>query len=123
MARRILTDFGQARQITEPLPATQRRRRTWVALLLALSQTTPAASEALALSEPKGSTLTSDRSVIASGGGTSTGGVFVISGTIGQADVDPLQPSTGGDFAITGGFWPTLAPTTDLMFSNGFEGP
>lgn len=63
------------------------------------------------------------RDVIASGSGTSSGGDFSISGTIGQADVDPLQPSTGGDFAITGGFWPTLAPRTDLMFSNGFESP
>jgi hypothetical protein len=82
-----------------------------------------AAVDLSALSDPKGNALSSGRAVIAAGGGTSVGGNFSIDGTIGQADVDPLQPSTGGDFAVTGGFWPTLAPTEDLMFSDGFEGP
>ena len=41
------------------------------------------------------------------GGGTSTGGVYSVSGTIGQADAG--GPMTGGDFAITGGFWSLLA--------------
>ncbi len=36
------------------------------------------------------------------GGGTSTGGDFVLSGTIGQPDAGAL---TGGDFALVGGFW------------------
>ena len=39
---------------------------------------------------------------IASGGGTSSGGSFVISGTIGQADAGL---SAGGAFAVEGGFW------------------
>ncbi len=39
---------------------------------------------------------------IASGGGTSAGGSFVISGTIGQADAGL---SAGGAFAVEGGFW------------------
>ncbi len=63
------------------------------------------------------------RYVIASGGGSSSGGSFAISGTIGQADADPLQPSTGGTFAITGGFWGTAAAQTDGLFEDGFEGP
>ncbi len=41
-------------------------------------------------------------SVIAGGGGTSTGGVFSVSGTIGQPAVGSLA---GGTFAIQGGFW------------------
>jgi hypothetical protein len=36
------------------------------------------------------------------GGGTSTGGVFSLSGTIGQPDAGHLG---GGDFALDGGFW------------------
>src|SRR4051794_37825949 len=36
------------------------------------------------------------------GGGTSTGGVYSISGTIGQPDAGKL---TGGNYTIDGGFW------------------
>src|SRR5262245_24563155 len=37
------------------------------------------------------------------GGGTSSGGVYSISGTIGQHDAG--GPMTGGNYSITGGFW------------------
>jgi hypothetical protein len=40
---------------------------------------------------------------IAGGGGVSTGGVFRVSGTLGQADAG--EPLTGGPFTVTGGFW------------------
>jgi len=40
------------------------------------------------------------------GGGTSTGGVFSVSGTIGQADVGHLS---GGTFTLDGGFWGIIA--------------
>ena len=36
------------------------------------------------------------------GGGTSTGGVFSLSGTIGQPDAGKLA---GGNYALDGGFW------------------
>lgn len=67
--------------------------------------------------------LTVARHVIASGGGESSGGQFEITGTIGQPDADPLQPSTGGTFAITGGFWPAVGPLPNVIFRNGFEDP
>ena len=38
-----------------------------------------------------------------SGGGTSSGGNFSISGTIGQHDAS--APGTGGNLSLTGGFW------------------
>lgn len=38
------------------------------------------------------------------GGGTSSGGAFEVSGTIGQPDAGPVM--SGGAFQITGGFWP-----------------
>jgi len=38
------------------------------------------------------------------GGGTSTGGAFTLSGTIGQPDAS-VTPMTGGAFTLTGGFW------------------
>ncbi len=37
------------------------------------------------------------------GGGTSSGGVLMLSGTCGQADAGPAM--TGGTFSLTGGFW------------------
>ena len=42
------------------------------------------------------------------GGGTSTGGVYSVSGTIGQPDASS-QPMTGGNFSLTGGFWSLLS--------------
>ena len=45
------------------------------------------------------------------GGGTSTGGVLSVSGTIGQSDANP-QPMTGGNFSLVGGFWSLLAMQT-----------
>src|SRR5882672_4062042 len=46
------------------------------------------------------------------GGGTSTGGVFTVSGTIGQPDAG--GPMTNGLYSVTGGFWvlPIGVPTT-----------
>jgi hypothetical protein len=40
---------------------------------------------------------------IAGGGATSTGGVYQVSGTIGQHDAG--GPMTGGNYSLTGGFW------------------
>lgn len=45
------------------------------------------------------------------GGGTSTGGVFAVSGTLGQPDANP-QPMTGGNFSLVGGFWSLFAVQT-----------
>jgi hypothetical protein len=44
-----------------------------------------------------------DWHTVGSGGGTSTGGVYAVSGTIGQPDAG--GPLTGGNYALTGGFW------------------
>jgi len=44
---------------------------------------------------------------IAGGGGTSTGGVYAVSGTIGQHDAG--GPMTGGNYSLTGGFWSFLS--------------
>jgi hypothetical protein len=44
---------------------------------------------------------------VSGGGGTSTGGVYQVSGTIGQQDAG--GPMTGGGYALTGGFWSIIA--------------
>jgi len=44
------------------------------------------------------------------GGGTSTGGVYSVSGTIGQPDAG--GPMNGGNYSITGGLWALTAVQT-----------
>ncbi len=47
---------------------------------------------------------------VAGGGGVSTGGVYSVSGTIGQHDVG--GPMIGGGYSLTGGFWSLFALQT-----------
>jgi hypothetical protein len=47
---------------------------------------------------------------ISGGGGTSNGGVYSVSGTIGQHDAG--GPMTGGNYSLTGGFWALYAVQT-----------
>jgi len=59
------------------------------------------------------------------GGGTSTGGVYSVSGTIGQPDAG--GPMTNGQYSVTGGFWalPILVQTPGaptLYITNGAPG-
>jgi hypothetical protein len=49
---------------------------------------------------------------IAGGGGTSTGGVYSVSGTIGQPDASPNNAMSGGGYSLTGGFWSLYAVQT-----------
>lgn len=44
---------------------------------------------------------------VADGGGTSTGGVYSVNGTIGQPDAS--GPMTGGNYSLTGGFWSLIS--------------
>ena len=44
---------------------------------------------------------------VAGGGGTSTGGTYSVSGTIGQHDAS--GPMTGGNYSLTGGFWALIS--------------
>jgi hypothetical protein len=47
---------------------------------------------------------------ISGGVGTSTGGTYQVSGTIGQPDAD--GPMTNGQYSLTGGFWALYAVQT-----------
>ena len=46
---------------------------------------------------------------ISGGGGTSTGGVYSVSGTVGQPDAGTMS---GGNYSLTGGFWAAYAVQT-----------
>jgi hypothetical protein len=57
------------------------------------------------------------------GGGSSTGGVYAVSGTIGQPDAGVMS---GGPYSLTGGFWSLLsvvqtpgAPLLSIERTNG----
>jgi hypothetical protein len=53
-----------------------------------------------------GQNYTVDWSTIDGGGGTSTGGVYSVSGTIGQPDAGRMS---GGNYSVDGGFWGIVA--------------
>lgn len=57
-------------------------------------------------------TFTIDWFTVDGGGGTSTGSVYSVSGTIGQPDAG--GPMSGGQYSLIGGFWalPIAVPTT-----------
>lgn len=53
------------------------------------------------------------------GGGSSVGGSFALSGTIGQSDAG--APMTGGDFSLTGGYWAGGATSSDFLCNWDFD--
>jgi hypothetical protein len=79
-----------------------RRLGRWLAILSVL---------ALSFSAARAQNFAIDWHTIDGGGGTSSGGNFSLSGTIGQPDAS-AQPMTGGAFSLTGGFWSLFAVQT-----------
>ncbi len=78
----------------------------------------------LACGEARSQNLAMQRHVIAGGGGSSAGGAFTLSGTVGQPDAS--TPLTGGAFSLSGGYWalPVAvqtpgAPLLSISLSNG----
>jgi hypothetical protein len=70
-----------------------------------------------ALAQSSGGDYTITKSTIDGGGGTSAGGSYSLTGTVGQADAS-LQSLSGGPYQLTGGFW---SKVMDLIFKDGFE--
>ena len=80
-----------------------------------------AGSSAAAFTQAGG--LQVDWSTIDAGGGIAAGGAFELNGTIAQIDAEPLQPASGGNFQLTGGFWVVAnLAASDALFKDGFEG-
>lgn len=79
------------------------------------------AAATLAVAQSGGS-FAVPRSVVAAGGGASSGGAFELRGTAGQAEANSL-PASGGAFEVRGGFWHpgAIAPPPDELFADGFE--
>jgi len=63
--------------------------------------------QAFAFSLAQAQNFSLDWSTIDGGGGTSTGGVYYVTGTIGQPDASNAM--SGGNYSLTGGFWSIIA--------------
>lgn len=80
-----------------------------------------AGCSALAWADSTGAgTLDLSWHTIDGGGGTSTGGTFSISGTIGQCDAG--MALTGGSFGLVGGFWAAPAVLSAPPCPADFDG-
>jgi hypothetical protein len=64
----------------------------------------------LAIYSLKAQSYSVDWYKVSGGGGTSTGGVYSVSGTIGQPDASTAM--SGGQYSVTGGFWSLYAVQT-----------
>ena len=62
---------------------------------------------ALAVLSARAQSYSVDWYKIAGGGGTSTGGLYSVSGTIGQPDASGAM--SGGNYSVTGGFWSLIS--------------
>ncbi len=60
-----------------------------------------------------------EKSTIDTGGQTSAGGDFQVTGTIGQPEAG-IEPASGAEFQVHGGFWPRV--DDDFLFIDGYEG-
>jgi hypothetical protein len=90
------------RRLTSPWRNAQRsisRALTSAATLLALGI-------ALTAVDARAQGFALDWFTVDGGGGTSTGGVYAVSGTLGQPDAGKL---TGGPFTLEGSFWGVVA--------------
>jgi hypothetical protein len=95
-----LKTAGQERRRRCALPAHSKTWRTFAAALCFV-----------AVIPIHAQNFTIDWFTIDGGGGTSTGGVYSLNGTIGQPDAN-AQPLTGGNFSLVGGFWSLIAVQT-----------
>ena len=83
------------------LPAHSKTRRTFVALWALVCSAITASAQSYSI----------EWFTIDGGGGTSGGGGYSLSGTIGQPDAN-AQALTGGNFSLAGGFWALLVVQT-----------
>ena len=89
--------FGRSKASCSAHGVTRPTLKCWLIALALLSTFNSQLSTACAQS------YAIDWFTIDGGGGTSTSGVYVVSGTIGQPDAG--GPMTGGQFTLQGGFW------------------
>ena len=100
--------------------ATTLRSALFPALLASFLSLVPCAH----VDAQSGGTFALSQTLLANGGGTSSGGTRVLAGTISLVCAGPVPGGemTGGTVRLRGGFWPEAdAPVEDVMFADGFE--
>ncbi len=85
-----------AKQKRRPVGAVQTLARVFALLFLLFAASFSVQAQSYSI----------DWSTIDGGGGTSTGGVYSVSGTIGQPDAGAMS---GGNYTLEGGFWGIIA--------------
>ena len=125
MRKRSVSEYGSPLPLTRDLesaPAKQSDRglsqsktRRWFATLYAFVM--------LPLMPAFAQSFSIDWHTIDGGGGTSTGGVYQVSGTVGQPNAGPTM--SGATFSVSGGFWSPVtvvqtvgAPTLTLTLTS-----
>lgn len=91
-------------------------KKWFVSLLVGALVVVIGSGSALAQS---GGTFNLRTTTLDAGGGTSTGGAFTLSGTVGQHDANPTSTS-GGMFTVIGGFWQGALSALEVTL-NSFE--
>jgi hypothetical protein len=89
-------NVGQASRLS---PSFRKSETGWKPVLLCLTL--------LLCQSANAQNYSIDWYTIDGGGGTSTGGVYSVSGTIGQPDAG--GPMTNGQYSVTGGFWALIS--------------
>lgn len=98
--------------------ARQPQLWTWLAALLCAVAS--AATLAQALPPPAGGPYVLSKQAIAAGGARASGGVYVLTGTVAQAALDPSAATAAG-YSLTSGFHFPSQPLADDLFADGFE--
>jgi len=93
--------FGRSKASCGAHGVTRPTLKCWLIALALLSTFNSQLSTAFA------QTYSIDWSTIDGGGGTSTGGVYSVTGTIGQPDAGATM--SGGNYSLDGGFWGIVA--------------
>jgi hypothetical protein len=88
-------------------PAAASRSRALISSAIRRFNPLPLCLALLTVASAFGQNYSIDWYKVADGGGTSTGGTYAVSDTIGQPDAG--GPITGGSYSLTGGFWALIS--------------
>lgn len=118
-----LIDVGKPSCVPDEPGGTARRHGRGPAMAIAIAlvgSVVGTTALAQALTPPAGGAYVLRKQAIASGGQRVQGGAYVLTGTVGQAQVDP-SPATAATYRLAGGFHTPAMTLGDDLFANGFE--
>ncbi len=99
-------------------------RRRWIVQAWVWASLLLGAGSASGQTQGSGGSYSIDHYSIDNGSASMSAESFVVVGSVGQPDAEPLQPAGAGNFQLVGGFWAGVSQATapaDLLFYSGFE--